>query len=363
MNFVLTFMVKHVLCVLRIPAGSLPTFFHSSIANPSAHDAIDNGNVECKVLKADDDAREVEHEKTSVLESKSNGMYKDPLPSGKCNRDGVGNTQRPLSYIEADDSIGETTNESNNMVASYSNPNTGRELSQNETVFYTDKAVTQTELPELTICYNASSFNVVKDICIDEGVPSRDRIFTDKGKVDHRKIIDMLYSDLVGSGDLMKEGVDSFLPSSEDGKFVNGSYKEVEKHHREDNLLEEVVGDVNATDGIVNDISEKKFVLENLLSINNAGPVSDSLISFYLDGQLISGVNHKRVTMKGNPKMSIEEEESNVDAREKIVNYTFDEHVMPDKSLLLRARNFDGRHYYSSELPVIDQQEAVEVCI
>ncbi|XXG79903.1 hypothetical protein AAC387_Pa09g0870 [Persea americana] len=305
--------------------GSLPTFFHSSIANPSAHDAIDNGNVECKVLKADDDAREVEHEKTSVLESKSNGMYKDPLPSGKCNRDGVGNTQRPLSYIEADDSIGETTNESNNMVASYSNPNTGRELSQNETVFYTDKAVTQTELPELTICYNASSFNVVKDICIDEGVPSRDRIFTDKGKVDHRKIIDMLYSDLVGSGDLMKEGVDSFLPSSEDGKFVNGSYKEVEKRHREDNLLEEVVGDVNATD----------------------------------DGQLISGVNHKRVTMKGNPKMSIEEEESNVDAREKIVNYTFDEHVMPDKSLLLRARNFDGRHYYSSELPVIDQQ-AVE---
>lgn len=347
------------LCVLHIPAGSLPTFFHSSNANPSTHEAIDNNNVECIVLKADDDSREVGHKKTSVLESKSNGMDKDPLSSGKCNRDGVGNAQRPL----ADDSIGETINESNNMMASYSIPNTGRELSQNQTVFHTDKAVTQTELPELTICYKASSFNVVKDMCIDEGVPSRDTIFTDKGMVDHRKVIDMLYSDLVGSGDLMKEGISSFLASSEDGKFVNSSDKEEKKHHREDNLLEGIVGDVNATDGIVNDTSEKKFVLENLVSINNAGPVLDSLISFYLDGQLISGVKHKRGTMKGNPKMPIEEEESNIDAREKIVNDTIDEHVMPDKSLLLRERNFDGRHYCSTELTGIDHQPPVEVCI
>lgn len=369
---------------MHIPAGSEPSYFYSSTVNPSARKVVDYNNdlEKCKILKADGEvAREAKHEKASILKSKSHEKDKVPLPTGQCDRDGLGNEQRRLSCIEAVNSISGMTNESNNISTSYSVPNTDGELLQNETAFYTVKAVRQVERSELIISYKDINFNIVKDICIDEGVPSSDKIMVEKGQVDHKRIIDILYSDLVGESDLIKEAVDGCLPSSEDDKFVNASDKEVRKHGRTENFHRKGLSDVNATDDRVNDISEN-FLPENLLSINSAGPASDNLISFDLDRQLISGdkdksittdldghfisgEKEKRVTIKGNPKMSIEEGESIADAKAKLVNYTFDEHehVMPKKSFLLQDQDLAGRHFYSPEFTGIDQLQPDQVCI
>ncbi|KAF7132608.1 hypothetical protein RHSIM_Rhsim09G0122100 [Rhododendron simsii] len=51
-----------------------------------------------------------------------------------------------------------------------------RKMGKFDTDPYTDKNVLECELPELLVCYKDNPFHVVKDICIDEGVPSKDKV-------------------------------------------------------------------------------------------------------------------------------------------------------------------------------------------
>lgn len=41
--------------------------------------------------------------------------------------------------------------------------------------FYADKSVRECELPEVTVCYKESNYHIVKDICVDEGFPTKDK--------------------------------------------------------------------------------------------------------------------------------------------------------------------------------------------
>lgn len=50
---------------------------------------------------------------------------------------------------------------------------------------YIDKNVTECKLPELITCYEESGFNVVKDICVDEGLSHGEKIGCDK---EHHKL-------------------------------------------------------------------------------------------------------------------------------------------------------------------------------
>lgn len=58
------------------------------------------------------------------------------------------------------------------------------ELFENNKHFYSDKGVTDHELSELTVCYRENNFNIVKDICMDEGVPAVDKVLTESWKDD-----------------------------------------------------------------------------------------------------------------------------------------------------------------------------------
>ncbi|XP_009772774.1 uncharacterized protein LOC107804158 [Nicotiana tabacum] len=58
-----------------------------------------------------------------------------------------------------------------------------------DTLLFTDKGVVECKLPESTICYKESNYNIMKDICIDEGcidegVPLVDKIVTESTKDD-----------------------------------------------------------------------------------------------------------------------------------------------------------------------------------
>ncbi|KAL4347064.1 hypothetical protein GQ457_17G015280 [Hibiscus cannabinus] len=50
-----------------------------------------------------------------------------------------------------------------------------------DSVFYLDKSVMECNLPELVVCYKENTFHVVKDICIDEGVLTKDKFLFDSG--------------------------------------------------------------------------------------------------------------------------------------------------------------------------------------
>ncbi|CAK9177522.1 unnamed protein product [Ilex paraguariensis] len=55
-----------------------------------------------------------------------------------------------------------------------------------DTDLYTDKNVMECDLPELIVCYRESTYQIVKDICIDEGVFCEDKILTENSEVDQK---------------------------------------------------------------------------------------------------------------------------------------------------------------------------------
>ncbi|KAF9624458.1 hypothetical protein IFM89_011466 [Coptis chinensis] len=80
----------------------------------------------------------------------------------------------------------------------------GINLYEKETKFYTDKSVTECELPELVVCFKEGDYHVVKDIVIDDGLPSLNKFLVDNGEVHNDKFFSS-HSGLDVDGDLTKE--------------------------------------------------------------------------------------------------------------------------------------------------------------
>ncbi|CAN4124639.1 unnamed protein product [Withania somnifera] len=74
--------------------------------------------------------------------------------------------------------------EENETIDSDSTFTSHSELFENNAHSYSDKGVTVTEheLLELTVCYRENNFNMVKDICMDEGVSAVDKVLIESGK-------------------------------------------------------------------------------------------------------------------------------------------------------------------------------------
>ncbi|MBA0711353.1 hypothetical protein Golax_010547, partial [Gossypium laxum] len=77
-----------------------------------------------------------------------------------------------------------------------------------DSVFYLDKSVMECALPELVVCYKESAYHVVKDICIDEGVPTQDKFLFDSG-VDKKSDCNFLPSEEDQDSKLLKEKSES----------------------------------------------------------------------------------------------------------------------------------------------------------
>ncbi|GMI87569.1 hypothetical protein HRI_002426200 [Hibiscus trionum] len=73
-----------------------------------------------------------------------------------------------------------------------------------DSFFYFDKSVMEFQLPELVICYKESAYHVVKDICIDKGVPTQDKFLFDSG-VDEKSDCYFPQSEQDEDSELMKE--------------------------------------------------------------------------------------------------------------------------------------------------------------
>uniref|UniRef100_A0A5B6ZT01 18S pre-ribosomal assembly protein gar2-related n=1 Tax=Davidia involucrata TaxID=16924 RepID=A0A5B6ZT01_DAVIN len=132
----------------------------------------------------------------------------DPLASVMNDKDGFWNTPELECSMVVDDFAKADDNEVKDSVTRCTTPSK-LELFE-ETAFYTDKNVMECELPELVICYKESTYHVVKDICIDEGVPSNsmDNILIERSKDEHKGQCMFVPSNGDENSDITKERVE-----------------------------------------------------------------------------------------------------------------------------------------------------------
>ncbi|KAF5184803.1 18S pre-ribosomal assembly protein gar2-like protein [Thalictrum thalictroides] len=91
----------------------------------------------------------------------------------------------------------------------------GDKLYEKEFGLYTDKSVTESELPELIVCFKEfepEDYHVVKDICIDDGLPSDSKVLVENAKVHNEEDLSSMHSELDVNTDLTEENVENEGP-------------------------------------------------------------------------------------------------------------------------------------------------------
>ncbi|XP_022977270.1 uncharacterized protein LOC111477604 isoform X3 [Cucurbita maxima] len=63
-----------------------------------------------------------------------------------------------------------------------------KDLFEEDSELYMEKSIVECQLPELIVCYKENSCNIVKDICIDDGVPSRDKLLCGSSSLDEKAV-------------------------------------------------------------------------------------------------------------------------------------------------------------------------------
>lgn len=106
------------------------------------------------------------------------------------------------------------------------------ELFATDTHLYADKDVVECKLPESTICYEENNYNIMKDICMDEGVPLMDKIVTESRKDEQPDSSISLAADEHQPRNT-REGIDTELVSAGESKAssVQCTFKISVDHH------------------------------------------------------------------------------------------------------------------------------------
>lgn len=130
---------------------------------------------------------------------------------------------------------------------------------ENDSQFYMDKSVTECELPEFLVCYKESDNHAIKDICIDEGVPSQDKILFESG-VNEKAGCTFLFLEKDQNKQLIKEQVDIHIPD-ELKSSVNS-----EKHDVNLCELRDLMQRDDAENQNGNDVSKENIFPGNVLS-------------------------------------------------------------------------------------------------
>ncbi|XP_065879669.1 uncharacterized protein [Euphorbia lathyris] len=139
-----------------------------------------------------------------------------------------------------------------------------------------DKSVMEPELPELVVCYKENNYHIVKDICIDDGVPSNDKFLFDTD-VDEQKLCTFLISGEKNSElEQVKSDLDMHIPdllesSTEENLAIGGSRNEFRVEHNLKELTPVRKIDQDAMEEDVNGASKEFFSLGELLSMSKMG--------------------------------------------------------------------------------------------
>lgn len=137
---------------------------------------------------------------------------------------------------------------------------------ENDSQFYMDKSVMECELPEFLVCYKESNNHAVKDICIDEGVPSQDKILFKSGA--HEK--DQCTFVFPDNDQNKQEQAEIHIPTTKFKSSLNLENYGVNFCETKD-LMQRGEVKCNATNKNTNDVSKEKIFPGNALSMQELG--------------------------------------------------------------------------------------------
>ncbi|KAG1363749.1 hypothetical protein COCNU_11G005760 [Cocos nucifera] len=167
------------------------------------------------------------------------------------------------SYTGIKESINGKKNNDRCMEAPFTFPADEIKLGQNETEFCTDKTVT--EIQPLDMIYKDGACHNIKDICVDEGMCSLEKILVENDESDQR--FPSSFDDTVESGNdaLSKEMTDDNMTSVHDSKSTSYEHLiSVEKNEMEhlSGSLSKVGAKFDTTNPFISDISDENISLK-----------------------------------------------------------------------------------------------------
>lgn len=272
----------------------------------------------------------------AICASNANEGVADHLPHATNDVDGW--TVRKLEHST---SLNDLAKDNEKIVRDLESPDShscGEMESFQESVFYMDKSVAECELPELIVCYKESTYRV-KDICIDEGVHSHDRILFESD-VDEKGVRAFLPPKEDKNSELLEESKNSVIPVPDALKSSAENYSDEDIVNRCDSSQESdsdediddicdskdlrPTGDVkdDATEENTNDLSRKLFSLGDLLSIHNVGTensLSKSSIGNEIEAENESFQGSSAKAGSANPVLACTAEEANCGTAEEIL--------------------------------------------
>ena len=150
------------------------------------------------------------------------------------------------------------------FVAPFTKSSSEIELLEKDSDSYTDKSAIECELPEFQICYKENGYSSVKDICIDEGVHSQDKILFESG-VDKKSLCTFVFPDQDMDKQSDKEHTDIGIFGTNDLKSSAKEESNKEFVCESKELVPGVGMNNDKIDNIANDISQDKIFPENII--------------------------------------------------------------------------------------------------
>ncbi|KAF3431629.1 hypothetical protein FNV43_RR26360 [Rhamnella rubrinervis] len=131
---------------------------------------------------------------------------------------------------------------------------------ENDSQFYMDKSVMECELPEFLVCYKESDNHAIKDICIDDGVPSKDKVLFESS-ANEKAGCTFVFLEKDQNKQLIKEQADIHIPDKLKSS-VNSEKHPVNLCELRDLMQRDDADNLNG-----NDVSKEKFFPGNVLSL------------------------------------------------------------------------------------------------
>ncbi|XP_059648714.1 uncharacterized protein LOC132294758 isoform X2 [Cornus florida] len=237
---------------VNVPADSEPLFCNSTLVFKTDSKSFEYNNSAFDT--AGEEAIVKENRIGILCDLKDSESDSVPSASKTNDRDRFSNPPKLECSMVVDNFTEGDDIEAKNSVTPSSIPSSKLESFDKDAEFYTDKNVMECELPELIVCYKESFYHVVKDICIDEGVISHDKILIKSGKDECNSDDIFLPSDRNIKDNSTKRGVDTemFIPDR-----LESSKKDCNKDDTNEFVTEEKVDiELTSQDKILDESSK-----------------------------------------------------------------------------------------------------------
>ncbi|XP_038892056.1 uncharacterized protein LOC120081347 isoform X2 [Benincasa hispida] len=140
------------------------------------------------------------------------------------------------------------------------------DLFEEDSELYMEKSTVECQLPELIVCYKENICNIVKDICIDDGVPSRDKLLCGSS-LDEKDVCSILPP---WKDDLVRELEKRDIYASDDSEHSESfGNKDSPKQSDSNDLVRTPEAEYDVAYFTDNDMPMTDFVTESLKPLTN----------------------------------------------------------------------------------------------